>query len=264
MPRIITAFAILASLVMCACSQESIFESLIPKQEAALAKELVAKIGSRDFSAVEEALNPDLRTPDLRAKLEQMAGMLPQGAPKSVLVIGSNTMTRAAGTTYELTLEYEYPDAWVIAAVTLERSDGKIVLQGITFTPRARSLAAENRFTFEGKGALHYIVFALAVVIPMLVVYALVLCVRTKMKQRKWLWILFIAIGLVQVHFNWTTASWNVQPVSFVLLGAGFAKSGPVAPWIFTLAFPLGAILFLVRRRSLQYHEASLPVAVAE
>ncbi len=252
MPRFFNALAALVVLLLCSCDQATLFESLVPKEESELAKQLVAKVAARDFSAIEEALDPAFRTPDLQDKLDQMARTLPAGSPKSIRTVGSNTTTRSKSTTYDLTLEYEYPASWVLAGVLLERIDDKVMLQGITFTPRTQSLEAENRFTFEGKGLLNYLVLALAIMIPLVVVYALVLCVRTKIARRKWLWVLFIAVGVIQFHFNWTTGAWEVQPVSFMLLGAGFAKTGPVAPWVFTLAVPLGAVLFLVRRASLQ------------
>jgi hypothetical protein len=71
------------------------------------------------------------------------------------------------------------------------------------------------------------------------------------MAKRKWLWLIFIALGLFQFHLNWTTGAWNLQPLSFLLLGAGFTKAAPAAPLILSVAFPLGAILFLARRKSI-------------
>jgi len=224
-------------------------EKFVPKEEASHAKEVIAMLIARDLQSVEAALAPSLRTDQLRGQLEEMARMLPIGQPKSVRTVGANTMTTPSHTTFDLSFEYEYPGAWIVANAVLERRDGKLVVQGLHFTPNRQSLGEMNRFTFTGKGALHYLVFALAIAIPALVVYALVLCIRTRPLPRKWLWILFIAFGLVQFRFNWSTGDWGVQPISVALLGAGFAKAGPVAPLVFTLAFPLGAVLFLAKRQ---------------
>lgn len=248
---IASAFALLAFL-LAGCDQEAMFEKFIPKEESAIAKELIAKLAARDFAAVESRLDARLRNPDVRARLEQLASALPPGEPKSVRTVGANTMASGAITTYQLAYEYEYPDGWVLANATLERRDGQLTLQGIHFLPGKQSLAAMNRFTFDGKGPAHYLVFALAIAIPLFVIYVLVTCARTKVAKRKWLWLLFVAVGVVQFQFNWTNGAWVVQPLSFALLGAGFGKAGPVAPYIFTLAFPLGAVIFLARRRSLQ------------
>lgn len=242
---------VLLALLLAGCDQGAMFEKFVPKEESALARDLIAKLAAKDFAAVESRLDSKLRTSDVREKLEQMARALPAGEPKSVRTVGTNTSASGAATTYNLTYEYEYPEGWVVANAVLERRDGQVTLQGIHFLPAKQSLATTNRFTFEGKGIAHYVVFALAVAIPLFIVYALVVCARTKFPKRKWLWLLFIAVGVVQFQFNWTNGAWGIQPISFALLGAGFTQTGPVAPYIFTLAFPLGAILFLVKRRSL-------------
>jgi hypothetical protein len=232
------------------CDQASLFDRFIPKDEVRQAQDFVAKLAAHDYPAIEAALDPALRTPDLRGKLEQMAGILPAGDPKSVHTVGAFTLTTATATTFSLTLEYEYPTAWILAALVLEKRDGQLTLKSFQLVPRSQSMEVENRFTLDGKAPLHYVVLALAVAIPLFILFALVLCVRTKFEKRKWLWVLFVAVGLVQFQFNWTSGDWQIRPVSFALFGAGFVRSGPVGPWIFTLAVPVGAIVFLLRRRA--------------
>ncbi|WP_115532162.1 hypothetical protein [Trinickia dinghuensis] len=49
--------------------------------------------------------------------------------------------------------------------------------------------------------------------------------------------------------------------ISFAFLGAGFLSAGPYAPVILNIAIPVGAIVFLVRRRSLIAKNAGQIVA---
>lgn len=246
------ALLTLLAALLSGCDQNAVFDRLLPKEEARQAQDFVAKIAARDYAALDEALDPALKTPDLLPRLEQMSRMLPPGPPTSVKTVGAHTLKTDTATTYSITLEYEYPNTRLLAAVVLERRDDRLRLKGINFVPRSQSLQEENRFTLDGKGALHYLVLALAVAIPLFVLYALVLCARTRFPKRKWLWLLFVAVGLVQFQFNWSTGDWGVQPLSFLLLGSGFTKSGPYAPLIFTIALPVGAIVFLLRRPSLR------------
>lgn len=248
---------LLLVLALSGCDQEALFEEFVPKEESILAKQLIAKLAAKDFPAIEAQLDAKLRTPDLRGKLEELARLLPEGDPKSVRTVGAHTSSMNSVTTYDLTFEYEYTNAWIIAFARLEGRDGKVTLQAIHLTPARQSLEATNRFTFAGKGLLHYVIFALAIVIPVLVIYALVLCARTTIPKRKWLWFLFIAVGLVQLQFNWATGAFGIKPISFALLGAGFVKAGPVAPYVFNLAFPLGAVIFLAKRSSFRKANAA-------
>ena len=240
---------LLLALVPLGCDQRAIFETMIPQQEAAVAREVVARIAAGDLATVEAQLAPELRTPDARFKLQEIARVVPAGEPLDVQTVGAHTVRGPAGTTYNLTLEYRYPESWLIANVVLAASDGGFTLNALHLTPRSQSLEAENAFTFAGKGPMHFVVLALAVLVPLFILFALAMCVRTTLPRRKWLWLAFVAIGLVQFQFNWSTGAWLVRPFAFSILGAGAMKAGPVAPWVITIAFPLGAVLFLIRRR---------------
>jgi hypothetical protein len=243
---------VLLGSLLAGCDQQALFEKLAPKEESALAKALIDRLAARDIAAIEARLDPALKTPESHDKLLQMAEILPSGPPRAILTVAAQTRIGGPATTYNLAYEYEYPDAWVLANVVLERRDGQLSLQGIHVARRPQSLARTNRFTFEDKGWSHYAVFALAVSVPIFIVYALVACARTPLPRRKWLWMLFIAVGLVQLQFNWSDGAWDVLPLSFLLLGAGFTQASPVAPVIFGVAFPLGAAVFLARRRALR------------
>lgn len=252
------------TLALVGCDQEAMFEKFVPKDEVTLAKQVIAQLTARDYAAVEVQLHSSLRSPDLRGKLEEMAARIPTAAPRVIRTVGVHTTSTNSVTTYDLTFEYEYQDTWLLANTVLERRDGKITLHGIYFTPRAQSLEAGNSFSIAGKGAVHYIVLALAIAIPLFVAFVLVVCIRTSVPKRKWLWLLFVAVGVVQFKFNWATGAWGVQPISFALLGAGFSKAGPVAPYIFTLALPLGALVFLARRKSFVWPDDAQPYVLAD
>lgn len=239
----------LAVTLLAGCDTAAPFDRLVPQEETRLAKTVVAQVSARDFAAVEAALDPALRTAELGAQLENLARTVPPGPVTSVQVVGASTVMGPSGTTYTITLECQHPSAWMLAVVVLRRQASGLLLQGLHFVPRSQSLASENQFTLAGKGPLHYGVLVAALLIPAYVLYALVICLRSRFAGRKWPWVLFVACGLVQFHFNWSTGEWGVQWIAVLLLGAGFTKSGPVAPWILTLSLPLGAFFFLSRRR---------------
>ena len=91
---------------------------------------------------------------------------------------------------------------------------------------------------------------ALAVAAPLFSLYALVLCVRTRLRGKKWLWIVAILLGVGALSVNWTTGQWNFQPAYVQLLSAS-ATASPYGPWVISVSVPLGAILFVLRRKEL-------------
>ena len=256
MRKLMTLLLVFALL---GCDQQALFDKFVPKNEEAVAKEVIAELSAHDYPAVEAKLDKSVQSSEIRGKLEEIATLIPAENPKSVHTIGALTNRINAVTNYSLTFEYEYDEGWVVANVVMRRSGGGLTVTGIHVMPHKQSLEAQNAFSLAGKSWLHYIVFGLAVIVPLFILYAIVVCARTKIAKRKWLWILFIALGFFKLQLNWTTGAWAIQPVYFLLLGAGFTKAAPAAPLFLSVAFPLGAVLFLLKRRSISRMESSRP-----
>jgi|SRR3569832_162740 len=244
-------FLLTVLFMISSCDQQVRVEELIPKDEVAIAQELLSELSRKNYANIERQLDPGVQSPSVRGELERMASLFPAEQPKSVSVVGSKTHTFNGRTTYDLTIEYQYPSIWLVTNVVLQRHDGQVTIIGLNANPMNQSLRELNRFTFEGKGPIHYIVFALSIAVPLFIVYALVLCVKTPIARRKWLWVVFVAVGFVQLSLNWTTGAFGIHPISFLLLGVGIEYTWPYAAVILKVAIPLGAIVFLARRRAL-------------
>ena len=239
---------LLAALaLLTGCNQQAWFDRFVPQEEAALAQRLLGQFAAKDFAAIEPLLSPDLARPEVRAQLIQVANLFPGTTPLSVEVVGAHTLSSPDSVQYDLSFQYGYPGQWIFANVVLLRNNGSIHLVGVHAAPLKDSLQHLHRFTLADKGLRHYLVLCLAVFIPLLVVATLVVCVKTPMPRRKWLWMVFISLGLMQFSLNWTDGSWQFLPIGFLLLGAGYTQNGPVAPYVLTIAAPVGAIVFWLR-----------------
>ncbi len=86
---------------------------------------------------------------------------------------------------------------------------------------------------------------------PLLTLYALVICIGTRLVGRKWPWVLFILVGFGSIAVNWTSGQWRVVPFSIQLFSASVAAQ-LYGPWIVSASIPLGAIVFLALRKELQ------------
>jgi hypothetical protein len=93
-------------------------------------------------------------------------------------------------------------------------------------------------------------VLALAVFFALLTLYALVVCIKTRLPGRKWPWVLFILLGVGKLSVNWTTGAWGISPVAVQLFSAS-ATAPLYGSWTLAVSLPLGAIVFLLRRKSL-------------
>ena len=137
---------------------------------------------------------------------------------------------------------------------TIEGETRKIA--GAHFDSIPDSLEKLNELNLMNSSLIGLLVLLCVIAVPLFSLYVLVLCIRTPLK-RKWPWILFILLGVMTLRLNWSTGGMSFQLLGVQLLGASFFRSGLVGPWIFGVSFPLGAVLFLIKRRRLMVQAAS-------
>ncbi|MCP5488173.1 MAG: hypothetical protein H7A43_05945 [Verrucomicrobia bacterium] len=243
---------------LCGCNPNDYLSNMMnrmaPDDDEALAKQCLSALLAGDFKIVTEQLDPQFVKPGIESNLTQVAAMLDHGDPLSLELVGCNVFTTPDKKRSHLTYQYQFTNAWVLAAITIDTVDGNKKVFGLNVNPIPKSLGELNAFTLSGKGIQHYVLLALAVAVPIFIIWTFVLCVRTKIRK-KWLWIIFILVGIAKLNLNWTTGQMGFQPIALQIPGAGMAKMGLYAPWILTVSFPLGAILFLIKRRKLQSNQ---------
>jgi hypothetical protein len=174
--------------------------------------------------------------------------MFPAGEPKSVKVVDVKFLHHEDVWIHSLTLEYEYPEMWLLATVSIKRMNGFTTIAGLNVTPIADSLESINTFSLAGKSALQYLILALALAGPIFCIYVLVVCVRTRNQNRKWLWAIFILFGVGRLAINWTTGEPTFTPLAVNIPCGSFTAIPAYGPWTVAVFLPLGAILFLMKR----------------
>ena len=246
--RLVYSWMLLVLLV--GCSKAEILQKIASPQDQAYARHTIDLLRQQRFADIEKDIDPSIAGPSVHATLVRMAEMIPSGEPTSVTLVGAH-LTRADGAiTTNLTFEYEFSGKWLLANVATKNQGGHMTVVGFNVVPRSISLEEQNRFTLTGKSPMQYLVLALAVMLPMLTIYALVACARTKLKGRKWPWILFILIGFGKLAVNWTSGQWIAAPLSLQLFSAS-AFAPLYGPWTLAVSAPVGAIAFLMLRRKL-------------
>ena len=153
-----TVFFVTLFLFLQGCSQEELLEKFTPKAEVEFSKKYFSLFQSGNYDAIEESIDTELKTTDLRNKLEEIANFFPKEEPKKIDLVGSRTFEMADKWQANLTFQYEFSKKWVIANIVLERiTDGPLVVKGINVNPVEDSLQNTNKFTLNGKSVVHYV-----------------------------------------------------------------------------------------------------------
>ncbi len=256
MTRNLTVFlasAALLALVLCPLFIGSKLEAtflneFVPQQEVEFAKQYIELIKTRDFATVEKKTDPQIVSAESKQLFAQMADLFPNEAPKNIKPIRAITTNQNGVTNISLSLEYEFPNQWLLANIVLQKQYDSLLVKGIHIEPLADSVENLAQFTFVGKTTIHYIVFTLAMGLLLFNIYVLALCIKTPIPKRKWLWIIFVLAGFCELSFNWATGQFYFNPLMVRIPLVQFSQ-GLYLPFSVMMMIPVGAIVFLYKRR---------------
>jgi len=250
--RFLILIGLLFLIIFSGCGQnnEKLVRRFTPPEDEAKATNYISLLRQGRLDQIQNDMDASIKSADTHNILVKMAALIPDQEPISVKVIGAQQFRDQDTYKINLSFEYQFPTNWLIINVALQRKDGASTIYGFHVQPMSDSLENSNKFTMAGKNFFQYAIFALAILIPLFTFFALVVCIRTKMKKRKWLWIIFILIGVCRITVNWTTGQWQFGLFQFQLFGAG-AFAPPFGAWLIAVSVPLGAIIFLLRKRKL-------------
>jgi hypothetical protein len=232
------------------CSKQELLQKFASPEEQAVARSYFDLLRQQQYEAIEKAMDPSISGPSVHQTLVAMAAAMPAGNPISVTLVGAQRFKSTDYSTVNLSFEYRFPAKWLVTNVALKNQGNRTTIVGFHIYPEAASLQEQYRFTLGGKAPLQYLVLALAIVVPVFILYALVVCIRTRLKGKKWPWILFILLGFGRFSVNWTTGHWSFGLVSIQLFGVSGAAQ-LYGPWIIAVSFPIGAVIFLLRKKTL-------------
>jgi len=171
-------------------------------------------------------------------------------------IVGVNVFETKDKSRNSLTYQLQFKEAWLLVIVIVDDISGKQQIYGVNVKTIPKSLEEINAFTLSGKSFRHYIILLIAMGIPVFIICTMVLCVRTKMK-RKWLWIIFMLFGFGRYSFNWTSGQMGFQPLFIHLIPTSVFKHGLYSPWIIYISVPVGALLFILKRRKIRKTESA-------
>jgi len=242
---------IFISVIYGCSNQTEVSEILIPKNVNEFAKAYINNIHEGNIDTCLLVSGTEINNEKGREFLTNTYNNIKYFDSKSIKVVGYKAITIYGSkgfTNYFVDYEYNY-GKFVYYSLFVHEKDNKLTVVGFNGQMFEKSLAEINKFTFSGKGFLHYIFLIIMLYLQIFTVFTIFSMVKTPMK-RKWLWIIGALVGIMSLNLNWTTGEFGFEILRITLLGIGFAKSGPVAPWIASFSIPLISIIFWIRRES--------------
>lgn len=226
---------ILALALATACSTEA-DPARIEQADQAYRQIVAGDTDAFLASADPRTFDPDTAPQQLLALRDLVpAGPVPEARP----VRWSHAIS-TEGERYDTVQEYDYPDH-VVRLSTVQSRGARWRIEGVHIQAATDSELAAVSAIVTGKSGLQLALLAIGVLI-------LGLCVITPIValwRRRWWWAIFSAIGVGALRIDWYSGVYQYALANIQLFGVGFLKGGSAFdPWVFTLSFPLGAMLF--------------------
>jgi hypothetical protein len=231
------------------CTQADVVKRITPPKDEARAKNFVELLRRGNFDQIEDDLSPNLVNARTRGTLAQMAAMFPDKEPLSVKLVGVTVFRTEDGHSSDITLEYEFPGRWVLVEVATVQKGELLTTSSFHVNPIPDSLESLNKFKLAGKGSTQYLTLFLAAIDLAVSLFAFIVCLKKRV-ERKWFWLIASVFGIGRLGVNWTTGS-SAFNLLWVQIPTAQASAQFYGPWIISLSFPLGAIVFLVLRNQL-------------
>lgn len=248
MPQLRSLLCIGAALLgLAGCNPEDMIKKVASEEDQQVATQCIDALRARRFDAIENTLAEELKSPETRNKLEQMASLLPAGKPDTIKLVGANINMGGGARTSDITYQYTFGKRYfmVNCATSTGVSDRHIV--GLNVQELEFPIEEQAGFSLKDKTPAQYALLIAAVLFAVLTLVALILCVLEKGLQRKWLWIIFILVGIGQLSVYWNAGAWKFAAAHLTLFSAGAVSRG-YGGWVVSIGLPVGAAVYLIRR----------------
>jgi hypothetical protein len=245
-------------------TRDSLLRKYAPQEDESLALRYIEMLRQNRFDQIEDRLDPGVKDEEIRNTLAGMAQLFPAREPASIKPVEVDVVRSADSSKTSITLEYEFgpaatltngraevmPKSWLLAQAVIQKRDGgDETISGLHVMTISEPVESINEFTLLDKGLPQHVGLCLAILVSVFSLYVFVLCLRTKGRMR-WIWLILIVVGVCRITVNWTTGQWlfslwtiQVPPVMMFCT--------PYGPWIVQISAPLGAITFILLKKSL-------------
>jgi hypothetical protein len=251
------------ALATLSCSYDDAIRRFTPADADARSRAYLALLTRGQTDSATARLIPELRDPASRQQLVNVMGVLDGVHFDSTRVIGANTWSGPHARRVNLTYELHAANGWFEASVATFDSAGDWRVYGLHATTLSQSLESMQWFTLRGKSPVQY-AWLLATILSAICSLGTAIFIGTrKGMPRRWGWVAMALLGWGMFAMNWSTGDWSYNLLTAQLLGAGYTRAGPYAPYFFSFSIPLGAAMALDRYRRWRRQRVPLAVPVA-
>jgi hypothetical protein len=225
-------------------------ETTDAKKISSFSQDVIKQTQNNNIVALAKFFGNDVSESKIEEFIKIVTQYMSNESPKNVKLVGLNekTLVGQHAKIIQASLQYQLKEKWILVTIRFYQKNNAMQIIGIDVAKLINSLENINNVNFYHLTILQFILLSVTVIIPIFILSALVLCIRTPNLSRKWLWSAFILFGWMGFHFDWTAQSFAISPIGLQLLGSGYFRASCYSPLILSFSIPIGAIVFFVNQ----------------
>lgn len=224
---------------------EEQFYKKIPNEVSAIGNQALVNFLERDYQStmklfVDEANNKENFLESLIKISNYISGL---GKLEDSEIVGYQFNVNNGVRFDSVTLQLKFSEEYILYSFVATKEGTQYRLYRTNFNKIEGSLKEINKFDFNNTGLIHYVVLVLGVVFFVFSVYTAAVCFSSN-KKRRVLWSIFALSGIAKFILVWNTGEWNISLLNINIPTFLISRAGSVASFVFSISFPLGAILY--------------------
>lgn len=243
--------ALLLATSGCISTSRDTYSLFANDDDEATAHRFLALMHDGDVAGARSMLAPGVdKAPD--EAWGTMQGILAPADLPTAYLVGAHTNFMNGERSATLVYEGPRDEGYFVAQLGIH--DG--VITGFQLWQNKWTLEEENRFMRHlSLPGLLFLLLGSGTFLLSILTFRAVL--RSDVPARK-RWAFVSLLGAVALSLNWSTGAYGLQRLTLKLPVFLFEKAGPDAPWVFTVLFPLGALLAAERLRQYRRKQATV------
>ena len=228
-------------------AMSNVMTSLMKPQNA-IFEEFVQSIEKGDTAGMNAQLDEQLRTNNKEALTKIIVDFKNLGGIKNIYMLGGTKTFSKTDGGFEATYWADFEKGSELIKFSLKEKDNANWIDGFNYSPTGKSYSELYHFPLWNISIFHYVFAIAAFFLLYFSISTLILCLESDVKV-KWLWIIFICVGIGTMAIVWRESPWYAATFKFNLTSIVFfsasAEQMPMnSPMLVKLSLPLGAIIF--------------------
>ena len=234
-------------------------ENIIDEEYNKMCQDFFKLLNQKKIEEAKTNINFELLTNFPKYDLEKYLSYFENNDKLDVKIVEYQEYPMNNNKMVNIAYQTNYLNKYIISLFEIAKINNIPYIVGLRFRESNVSMIRLNSINLSEKSernkiSRHYTLLFLGSAILVFILVVFIICLFTKI-SKKILWLFFIFVGLGNITLNWTNGEFFQNLFTINIPTISFWQYSPYHPCILKISFPIGAVLFLIKRNKIKENE---------